>query len=281
MSRFEWSSTPIDASFLDAFDGNVNLSANNVRVGPLAFSSANVSVEIDRSRAVATVKNLVGYGGSVTGQFVMNNRSGLSVGGNLDAVDVGLKDFLTDTISIDRFTGTGNLSLEFLGGGESMAVIMNSLSGTGSMDIGTGTISGIDLDSLFRGDSGDGTTIFDSMSATWNIASGTLTNEDLLLSLPGLESAGVGKIGLGAQNMDYTLLPTLKTSDGATTIFPIRIIGDWTDLKIYPDLEAIIKQDLGAQAKALEAEVKQAAQDEVKQKLGLGESEAGPDRNFL
>ena len=268
-SNSEWSSDPIDASFLGAFDGTINVTANKIHAGPLTFAPANAIVTVDNSRAVATLTNLAGYGGAVTGQFVMNNRSGLSVGGNLNAAEVGLKDFLNDLIGVDRFTGTGNLSMEFLSSGGSMAAIMNSLSGTGALDVGSGTIAGIDLDSLFRGESSGGTTIFDSLSASWNIANGTMSNEDLLMLLPSLESTGLGTIGLGAQNMDYTLSPTLKTGDDAGTMFPIRIIGDWANLSIYPDLEAIIQQDLGEQVEAIKTEVKEAVQQELQQQLGL------------
>ncbi|MEM9210014.1 MAG: AsmA family protein [Pseudomonadota bacterium] len=268
-SSSEWSDDPIDASILDQFNGDIKLTANTVYAGGLEFSPAAVQVTVDDARAVANLTNLGGYGGAITGQFVVNNRNGLSVGGALNAADVDLKPLLTATAGVSRFTGTGNAQLEFLGSGRSMNAIMNSLSGDGSLEIGSGTIAGIDLDNLFRGQPSGGTTIFDSLSATWSIASGVLSNEDLLMLLPNIESAGLGRIGLGGQNMDYTLVPSLKQRDGGKTIFPVRVEGPWSNLRIYPDLEAIIQQDLGLDTESLKEEAQDALEGEVRKQLGL------------
>ena len=259
-----WSTSPIDASALGLFDGSITLSAASIDLGSLNFGSSRVAIDIENARAVATLHQLTGYEGTVTGQFVANNRSGFSVGGNLDVANVAMKGVLSDLLGSERFTGQANAKLAFLGSGGSVDAIMKSLRGDGSLSVGSGTIEGIDLDQLFRGTPNSGTTIFDSMSATWTIDAGVLNNQDLLMSLPRVQAKGAGTIGLGAQNLDYTFTPEVRAQNDAAISVPVRIQGPWSGPRIWPDLEAIAKQQLGDEIQAVEDQVNEAV-DQVKE----------------
>ena len=130
----------------------------------------------------------------------MNNRSGLSVGGKMFAQGLSMQDVLRDAAGIERLTGQADAEMSFLGSGNTVDAIMKSLSGKGAINFGQGTIIGIDLDRLMRsGSTGGGTTVFDSLGATWDIAGGILSNDDLLLSLANYEARGAGQVGLGSQ----------------------------------------------------------------------------------
>lgn len=258
-----WPTDPIDASALGLFDGKITLSATSIDLGSLNFGSSRVAIDVDNARAVATLHQLTGYNGTVTGQFVANNRSGFSVGGDMTLSDLALQGLLTDLIDTERFTGTANARMAFLGSGGSVDAIIKSLRGDGSLSVGSGTISGINLDQLFRGTPSGGTTIFDSMSASWTIASGVLTNTDLLMDLPSVQAKGAGTIGLGEQVMDYTFTPQLKNSSDTGFSFPVRVTGPWSGPNIRPDFEAVAKQNFQEEIDKLEDQAVKAVEDKL------------------
>lgn len=157
-----WSRAPIDASGLGALDGQIRLTAESVDLGTVAFGESDVTLNIDRSRAVFSLNRLQGYGGDFGGDFVMNNRSGLSVGGTLSMDGVEMSDLLSDLAGWPRLSGEADGRVSFLGVGQSVDAIMKSLSGEGRVGMGRGVIAGFDLDRLMRsGDGTGGTTIFD------------------------------------------------------------------------------------------------------------------------
>lgn len=258
-----WPKDVIDASALGLIDGSIKLSAASIDMGSLNFGSSRLAIDIDNARAVATLHELTGYQGIVSGQFVANNRSGLSVGGTIDLSELALQGLLSDLIETDRFTGTANGRLAFLGVGNSVDAIMNSLRGDGALSVGNGTISGINLDQLFRGTPNSGTTIFDSMTASWTMDGGVLTNSDLLMDLPNVQAKGAGTVGLGAQTLDYTFTPQLKNDSDTGFSFPVRVTGPWADPSIRPDLEAVAKQNFQEEIDKLEQQAAEAAAESL------------------
>ena len=220
---------------------------------------------------VFELREVNAYGGLVTGEFVVNNRNGLSVGGKMNATDLGVQGLLRDAVGIDRLTGAAEANLSFLGVGASVNAIMNSLSGDGALKIGRGTIEGIDLDRLMRtGDGSGGTTIFDSLSASYTINDGVLSNEDLLLALRSFEARGAGTVGLGAQNINYLFTPiALKANEGRGLAIPIRIRGPWAKPQILPDLSAAVDLNLEAEKERIQNEVEDEIKNRVANELGV------------
>lgn len=264
-----WSKAPIDASALALFDGTISLSAQSIATGTLNFGASRMKIDVEDARAVATLEQLNGYDGVITGQFVANNRSGLSVGGKVTVAGMELQGLLTDFADVDRFTGKADAQLGFLASGNSLHSIMNSMKGDGNLSVGRGTIAGIDLDQLFRGTPSGGTTVFDNMTASWTITDGVLSNEDLLMDLPNVKAEGAGTVGLGAQTIDYTFTPQVKSSTDSGLAIPVRIKGLWSGPKIWPDLEAVVNQNFQEEKKQLEEKAKQAVAD----KLGVAAEE--------
>lgn len=262
-----WSTAPIDASALGLLDAEVSLSAKTIALGTTTLGTTRALITVDRARAVASLREVQAFGGTLTGEFVANNRNGLSVGGDLQASAIALQQMLSELAGITRFTGDASARLQFLGVGQSLAAIMNSLSGEGRIDTGRGTIEGIDLDRLFRGgDPTGGTTIFDATTATFGIAEGVLSNRDLLMKLAGIEARGDGTIGLGKQQIDYLFTPvSLKARDGRGLALPVRIRGAWADPKITVDVEKAIELNAAEE----KAKVEQKVKDEVAKKLGI------------
>lgn len=262
-----WPRTAIDASGLAAFNGEIALTAQSIDLGQFNLGATRALLRNDQSRMVFELRDVVAYGGNLSGEFVVNNRSGLSVGGNLAAKAIQMQPLLSDAAELDRLTGQGDAQLSFLGTGSSVDAIMRSLSGDGSVQIGQGTIQGIDLDRLMRsGDTGSGTTVFDSLGGTWTIAAGVLSNRDLLLQLKNYQASGEGVVGLGAQTVDYTVTPVaLRANSGQGVSIPVRFSGPWSDISIRPDLEAAFEAELDAKKDELENKAK----EKLGERLGI------------
>ncbi len=257
-----WSNDPIDASALSLVNGKIALGFNSLRAGDIQLGASSVSLSIDRARAVLEMRPVQAFGGTIQGQLVANNRNGLSVGGTLGFNGVHLEEALGQTADFDRLNGELLGELDFLGVGNSMDAIMNSLSGKGWLEVGKGFYTGFDLEALMRSGGGNGgSTVFDALSASFTMQDGVLNSTDLLASVKGAKVTGVGNVDLGKQRLDFLFKPELSAQDGLT--IPVKVTGPWDDPKIRPDLDAAIKPKL----KEVETKVKDQAKEKLREKL--------------
>ncbi|MEX0312044.1 MAG: AsmA-like C-terminal region-containing protein, partial [Tateyamaria sp.] len=270
-----WPKDPIDASGLAAFNGEIALTAASIDLGQFKLGQTRTLLRNDRSRMVFELREVAAYGGTFAGEFVVNNRSGLSVGGNMNMQALSLQPFLKDAADLETFTGNANASVKFLGVGNTVDAIMKSLSGNGNFRVAGGTIEGLDLDGLLKFGRGNGrTTVFEDMTASFTMDGGNLRNEDLLVILRSFEARGAGRIGLGAQDIDYLFTPTaLKGEDGPDLAIPVRIRGPWADPSIVPDLDAAIdlnlKEKIDAETEKVKAKAEQQVREKVAEELGV------------
>ncbi len=260
-----WSRTPLDASALALADAEVALRATSVDLGAAQLGATRLMLTIDRARAVIEARELRAWDGLITGQFVVNNRSGLSVGGDLSLAGLATGPMLSQLAGWDRLLSQGDLQLKFLGVGQSMAAIMASLSGEGRFALGKGELRGLDLVGMLRtldtGFVGEGQkTIFDGLSASFRIANGDLATEDLRLAAPYLTATGRGTLGFGAQVMDLRITPVaLANPDGSGGLrVPLEITGPWSDPRFRLDLKALADQELAEEKARLEAAAREA-----------------------
>ncbi len=257
-----WSTDVIDTSGLAALDAEVTLVANSINLGTVKLGQSSVAAKLDRSRVVFTLNEVRTYDGVIKGQFVLNGRGGLSVGGDLTASGLAMTPLLRDLADYERLVGVGDMRLKFLGVGNTMDAIMNSLSGDGSFKLGQGEILGLDLvgmlrnlDASYRG--AGQKTVFNSIGATFTIKDGVLRNDDLSFIAPLAKALGAGDVGIGTQTLKYRVNPVVMTAaDGTGGIsVPVLITGTWADPKFRPDLQALIDQNLAKEKAALEAKI--------------------------
>ncbi len=295
MQAEAWPLGEIDVSILGVMDAEVALVAPSVDLGVLKLGQTRALITVDRARAVVDIREMQAYGGKVSGDFVVNGRGGLSVGGRLTFAGLQTEPLFTDLAGWDRLVATADFQLEFLGVGNSVDAIMKSLKGKGAVELGKGELRGLDIAGMLRtldpGYVGEGqTTEFDGLAGTFTIADGVLSNSDLKLVAPYVTASGAGEIGLGDRTLDYGLRPTaLAAADGTGGVMvPLLITGPWAKPRFRLDLESIAREKMEAEAKAaaarLEEEAKAAeaaANAELEQRLRdeLG-IEVAPDESL-
>jgi AsmA protein len=271
-----WSTDPIDVSGLSAVDAEVSLRLSGLTVDEAQIGAVEVNAALERGRVVFEIGRIDAYGGRLAGQFVVNGRNGLSVGGDLILAGVQLGPLLGDFAGYDRLEGSGNASLQFLGVGNDMATIMSGLEGQGDFSFGAGAIQGFDLagmirnfDASFRGEGAR--TVYDSVTANFTISQGVVRNDDLLLDAPWGGVEGAGSVDLGARTVEYRLIPGIMrdaTTGEAGIAVPILVSGSWSALRFRPDLEYLAEQEFLEQRNRLvdEAEARLAEeQDRIEQ----------------
>ncbi len=271
-----WSRAPIDVSALHAVDAEVSLALASLDAGIITLGTTRLTATLTAGRLVFDLAEVAAYGGSIAGQYVLNGRGGLSTGGDIMASNVGLKPLLTEFAGFDRLEGTGTGQVKFLAVGNDMHTLMNSLSGSGAVEFGQGAILGLDiggmilnLDTSYRGEGQR--TVYDSITASFAMEGGIVSNDDLEMRAAFGEMTGSGTVGVGQQVLDYTIVPGVLTSEGTEdgVRVPLRIHGPWDNLAYSLDVEALAEQELSDEIEALE----ERAIDVISEQLGISTSE--------
>jgi AsmA protein len=281
MEASGWPEGEIDVSALGTMDAEIALAAASVDLGVLKLGPTRTMITVDRARAVIDIREMQAYGGQITGDFVVNGRGGLSVGGRLQFAGLQTQPLLTDLAGWDRLVATGDFDLEFLGVGNSVDAIMKSLKGQGALELGQGELRGLDIGGMLRtldlSYVGEGQkTIFEGLAGTYTIADGVMSNNDLKLIAPYVTASGTGEIGLGQRTLNYRLRPTALADEDGTggVMVPLLITGSWAEPRFRLDLESIAREKMEAEAKAVAARLEEeakaaeaAAKAELEQRL--------------
>lgn len=269
-----WSKAKIDAGGLSAMDAAISLELAALDAGMVKLGPSTLAITLDNARAVFKLLKAEGYGGQIVGQFVMNNRGGLSVGGDLSILQGDTKPLLADLLGVERLSGKADGYIKFLGAGSSLDAIMRSLSGSGGLSMAQGTLSGFDLNLLLgNAANAGGTTVFDKMSASFDIKGGVLRNDNLTMSLPNFTATGKGAVDLGAQRIDYLFTPVaLKANKGRDIAFPVRVRGSWADPRVSVDVKAAIDLNFAEKKKEVKTKVEGKIAEELGVSVGEGES---------
>ena len=265
-----WPRDAIDLSGLFAVDAELVLGLGVLDFGYLETSNIDLSMTLDNGRMVLALARADAYGGSLSGDMVLNGRGGTSLRGDLAFRGVQLQPLLSELADFERLSGSGDIAVQFLGSGNSLQAIMDGLEGAGSVTFGQGAIEGFDLAGMIRnfdtGYQGEGQrTVYDSVTASFAITRGVLQNDDLLLSAPWGGVTGSGQANLGGQSLDYRVIPRVERGESGLSV-PILITGPWADLSFRPDLAFLAEQELAAERERLEAEAR-ARLDEERERL--------------
>lgn len=274
-----WPKEAIDVSGLSAADAEVALTAQAVRFGDFALGATDIVARLEGGRLATEIRRLSAFEGGLTGEVVVNGRSGLSVGGDLAATGMQLQPMLAALADYDRLLGPLEARVKFLGSGPSVDAIMRSLSGEGRVDIGQGELQGLDIGGMLRnldtGYRGAGAkTIFRAITGSYTIAGGVLTNEDLNFDAPLVPATGKGRVDIGNQTLKYRITPAALGRSEETGItggvrVPVLIEGPWADPSFRPDVEKMLEGEIDKRREEVEQKARDAVQGEIGKRLGV------------
>ncbi|KAJ56168.1 hypothetical protein ACMU_10475 [Actibacterium mucosum KCTC 23349] len=274
-----WPKTPIDIAPLALMEMELAVTADSVDFGQTSLGRLNSLITLTDRRLVVDIRDLRAFDGQITGNFVMNGRGSLSVGGDLTARGIGLQPLLSTAGDFDRLTGAADMSLDFLGVGGNVDAIMHSLKGNMSLALGPGVLSGINVRERWRNP--DGTpqsntqTVFNGATATFRIENGVARTNDFQVASDRLSATGKGDIALGPQTLDMLLTPrTVAQTEGqGALVLPLKIRGPWSGPKLSVDIDEFAKEQWKAQNAERREEAEERVRDEISRALGVDREE--------
>ncbi|WP_414897385.1 AsmA family protein [Rhodovulum sp. YEN HP10] len=282
-----WSTAPIDTDWMGALDAEIGLDAEGLDLGKVRLGRLRLDARLEDARLSGDLHELQAYAGNVTGSFDVDGRKGLSLGADLDIAGVAAEALLRDMAGFDRLQTSADLQLSLQASGRSVAALMGSLSGGGTFGFGRGEFRGLDLagmlinlDPSYIG--AGAKTIFDSISASFTLDRGVLSNSDLRLVAPLLSAGGRGRVDLAARDLDYTLVPTALPGSGNGGIsVPLRITGPWAAPRVRLDAGAMAEERLKQEREMMEQKARDRAAEELGVKADEGESLEGAAKRRL
>lgn len=263
----EWSQEKLDLSGLRNIDADINMTANAIYLNDLAFGASRLHLTINDGRLVADIPELGLYGGSGSGQFVVNARQATpSFTGKFDVGAVEAQPFSQALMNIDRLLGLGGFKFDFSATGQSQAAIMQSLDGSGRFDVADGAIKGLNLAELARSivelqqggfnpaavasaidiaQSPEEETEFSELLSQFAIENGVVNAPTISLTGPLVTMTGAGTVNLPAQTLNLRLLPKASTEtvteNGQTFAIPMLVTGTFSEPKIVIDVETLVR----------------------------------------
>lgn len=271
-----WPEVAIDGSALGALDAEITLAAQALDLGILRLAPVKGRLSLDRARAVVDLAEAGAYGGGISGQVVANAREGFSARADLALEGLDMQALLAQLAGFDRLKARGTLRFNLLGSGDTLAALMKSLAGEGSLALGQGEYRGLDLagmlmnlDPSYVGP--EDKTIFDGVSASFTVAKGVLSNDDLKLQAPLVSVTGAGEVDIGRQRLDYRLKPVALagTAGKNGVMVPLIVKGPWSSPDLKLDVEAIAGDKLDAERAKLEERAKEELAKKAAEELGV------------
>ncbi len=250
---------------LTALDADVSATAQTLTRRALSGRDAALRARIDNGLLRLDLSRLSLYGGRAKGQAEISEHDGVPVISTmLDVTDVSALPLFRDAASFDWVSGTLSGRINLASGGDTLDGLRQRLRGEARMRLRDGALEGLDLPGMIArlqdGDidemdrrAGDQTN-FTQLEANWTIQTGVAKTSDLILEGPYVTAKGAGTVDIRRERMDMRLQPrvTARSSkrDSADGIeIPLQVKGRWDNPKIYPDVEAVLKnpeKSLGA-----------------------------------
>jgi uncharacterized protein involved in outer membrane biogenesis len=204
---------PIDATYEGMLTiGDDVATAGTVSIKRLAYNGwrlgpGSLGVDAGGGTTKLTLRDLELYGGRANGTVTLDTTGATRVvKTDLQLTGVAVQPLLKDASAVEWLDGTGTLNLALEALGLSEPELLQSLRGRVQLAVADGGVTGLDVDRALRelqrgrldrlaprrGDR----TLFQTLSASFDIAEGIARNEDLKLVSTHVRLEGAGKIEL-------------------------------------------------------------------------------------
>jgi AsmA protein len=262
----DWSDERIDLKALPLADADLTLSVERVAYKDLATGPSTLRLGLENGFAKVTLDDMQLYGGRAQGVVTLDATNPTpAIGGNLTLEGISVLPLLRDGLGFEWLEGSGGIALALAGRGESVRQVVAGLNGKVAVNVGNGSIRGTDFAKVLRGleqgrlealgaAEGDKTQ-FSEFAATFVVASGVATNQDLRLLSPRLQVAGSGSAALARRSIDYTARVRIvggvsvpgAVLNVANLEIPLRIEGPWSK----PHLSVVGQENLAETVKQI------------------------------
>ena len=255
-----WSNAPIDFSPLRSVNGKFSLSAEQLIYDQVKLSPVTVQATLNGGKLNATLSKFKLYGGAGdVGIAVDASGKTPAQRVKLSLVQFDAYPFLKDAAGFQNIEGRGTISFDLNARGASQRAIVSTLNGNANLEFLNGAIRGVNVAQMMRnlgtgiveGWQGGATekTDFASLGASFKVAQGKATTQDLHLVGPLVRMNGAGTVDIPAKRLNFRVDPQLVASlqgqggekDLSGLGVPVMIVGPWSKPKIYPDIKGVLQ----------------------------------------
>ena len=247
-----WDISPVAFDRLKGVDGNLKLSAFQVKWNDAEIGPAELSGTLKDGKLETAVQDATLYGGKATAKITLDGTQDMPVLHlNIDAQGIKGETFLSEFAGMDWLAGNTGLQASLTAAGHNQREMMSTLAGTFRIDVSDGEITGLNIVDMFStvsralsdgwGEGPENLTSFDTAEASFVIGDGIARTMDVMISGPAFAVTGGGEIDMLRRALDFKFDPKLVTGSNETTELPVQVAvkGPWQAPKIYPDVEGI------------------------------------------
>lgn len=278
-----------DLSALRQFDLDLKLLVKSFKASGL--QTENLQLALTNKAGLVQIQNASAdlYQGKVLAKATLDARkTPVSYSFNKQLSGLALRPLLMDGADLDLLSGTAKLTIEGKGHSLLPEQIKKNLLATGSFEVTDGSLYGVNIAQMIRnakatlkneaqtGDNSEQKTDFSSLTGSFNLTDGVLTNPDLKMAAPLLRLAGKGSANLLNEELDYQLSTALvNTSKGqggkekddlAGVEIPLKISGTMQKPNYSLDTKALLEGQLKDKVESGKEKLK----NKLLEKLGGG-----------
>ena len=286
-SQPQSSLTEPDLSAMKSLDLTLALTAKSIKASNMLTS--NWVMDLTLKNGILNLKRLNAdlYDGKLAVTASLDGRQAVpSYSFEKSVKGVQVRQLLKDAADIDLLAGTANFSVK--GKGRSLLPdnIKKNMSAKGKFEIADGALYGVNIPQMIRdaqatlsGGSSSATsaekkTDFTSLTGSFSVVKGVVSNPDLLMSSPLIRLSGAGTANIISEALDYQLttavVGSLEGQGGGDTDLlygieiPFLITGTMSEPKFSLDTAGLFDAKLKQEAEKVQDKFK----DSILKKLG-------------
>ena len=261
-----WRTEPIPFQTLNGADGEARLKASRVVWRGATLTDAAGSLSLADGAMKVDIREGAMHGGRARGLITASAAGHIAIDLTLD--DVNALETLSNSGRFEVLDGPARIRIAVAGQGATEKEIVDTLTGTATIDITKGAIRGWSIDEILASArrlqipnlqrDANARTPFDRLSAAVVIKDGVATGKDMRIAASPISLDSSGTIDLRARTLDLTLRPRVAGDPATASRFaglsvPLQLTGPWNRPRLRADYQSVLKSPQKAIDAAREA----------------------------
>ena len=248
-----WDTSGLAFNGLRSVEGNLSLSAFQVRWSGAEFGPAEMSAILKEGKLQTAIQDASLYGGKASASITLDGtQDSPALQLALDAQAVKGEKFFEEFAGVNWLAGNTDLKVSLSVAGHNQQEMMSTLNGSFNIAVSDGEITGLNIVDMISkvgnalsdgwGEGLENLSSFDSATASFLIRDGLAQSTDVKVESSAFQVSGGGEIDMLRRALDFKFDPALVTGGDQATSFPVQVVvkGPWNKPKIYPDVAGIL-----------------------------------------
>lgn len=253
-----WSTTPMNFSALNSVNANIDATVGGYQYDGLEIGGNTISLTLQNGLLDLDVSETAAFSGTTSNSVRIDVSGDVpSVRLNSQIANMRARPVLAYFADYEKLSGTMSGNVNVTASGRSAADMTRTLGGFADITFRDGEIEGVNLVDWAKAfqrrlstvNESYGNTQFVEMGGRFDITNGMARNDNFRLIGPLVEATGSGTVNIPDRTLNYRLVTRLLAAAQSETDenvpsginMPFNITGSWSDLRIRPDLESIVR----------------------------------------